>query len=386
MTLAVRIVQERRVGPAHAELNRSLKSQSAGRTEAGDWEGAMLAVFATAAGGPHPLENLAVGDRAIPDPLPGAVRLRTRAVSLNHHDLWSLAGVGGPSRFPWTLGCDVAGLVDAYGPDTPERFPAGTPVVAHAVVTCGECEACLGPDETSCQNFAILSDGDWEGTFAEYCIVPAVNLFVLPDDLSFEQAACLPVAYLTAYRMLFTKASVRPGDAILIQGAGGGLSTAVELLARAAGVRVIVSSRDPSKRAAALARGVDQAVATGKEAAKEVLGLTAGVGVDAVIESVGEATWPTSLRAVRKGGAVVVAGATSGADPPADLRRVFWRQLRILGSTMGTRAEFAALLATVTATGIRPVIDGTFPLAEAKAAFARLDAGDVTGKVVMVSG
>jgi NADPH:quinone reductase-like Zn-dependent oxidoreductase len=346
----------------------------------------MLAAYATAAGGPNPLENLAVGDRAIPDPPRGAVRLRTRAVSLNHHDLWSLAGVGGPPTFPWTLGCDVAGVVDAYGPETRGRFPSGTPVVAHAVVTCGECDACLGPDESSCQRFAILSDGGWEGTFAECCIVPAANLFLLPHDLSFEQAACLPVAYLTAYRMLFTKASVRPGDTILIQGAGGGLSTAVEILARAAGVRVIVSSRDPSKRAAALARGVDQVVATGKDAAKEVLGLTGGAGVDAVIESVGEATWATSLRAVRRGGAVVVAGVTSGADPPADLRRVFWRQLRILGSTMGTRSEFASLLATVAATGVRPLIDSTYPLAEAKAAFERLDSGEVTGKVVMVSG
>ena len=346
----------------------------------------MLAAFATAAGGPKPLDNLAVGDRKVPDPPRGAVRLRTRAVSLNHHDLWTLAGVGAPSSFPWTLGCDAAGTVDAYGPDTAERLPPGTPVVANAVVTCGDCEACLGPDETSCQKFAILSDGGWEGTFAEYCVVPAANLFVLPHDLSFEQAACLPTAYLTAYRMLFTKASVRPGDTILIQGAGGGLSTAVELLARAAGVRVSVSSRDPAKRFAALARGVDQAVATGRSAAKEVMELTDGVGVDAVIESVGEATWATSLRALRRGGAVVVAGATSGADPPADLRRVFWRQLRILGSTMGTRAEFAALLATLKATGLRPLIDSTYPLAEAKRAFERLDGGEVTGKVVIVSG
>ncbi|MGA8207250.1 MAG: zinc-binding dehydrogenase [Candidatus Dormiibacterota bacterium] len=346
----------------------------------------MLAAFATATGGPKPLDNLAVGDREVPDPPRGAVRLRTRAVSLNHHDLWTLAGVGAPSSFPWTLGCDAAGTVDAYGPETAERFPPGTPVVAHAVITCGDCEACLGPDETSCQRFAILSEGRWEGTFAEYCIVPAENLFVLPHDLSFEQAACLPTAYLTAYRMLFTKASVRPGDTILIQGAGGGLSTAVELLARASGLRVIVSSRDPAKRVAALARGVDQAVATGREAAKEVMALTEGVGVDAVIESVGAATWPTSLRALRRGGTVVVAGATSGAEPSADLRRVFWRQLKILGSTMGTRAEFASLLATLATTGVRPLIDSTYPLAEAQRAFERLEEGEVTGKIVMVSG
>lgn len=344
----------------------------------------MLAAFATAAGGPAPLDNLAVGPRLKPDPPRGAVRLRTRAASLNRHDLWTLAGVGGPATFPWTLGCDVAGTVDAYGPDTEGSFSTGTAVVAHAVVTCGVCDECLGPDETSCRKFAMLSEGQWEGTFAEFCIVPAANLFTVPADLTFEQAACLPTSYLTAYRMLFTKAAVRPGDSVLIQGAGGGLSTAAEALALAGGLRVIVSSRDPSKRAASLVRGVHHAVASGREAAGEVLDLTAGVGVDVVIESVGEATWATSLRAVRRGGAVVVAGATSGADPPADLRRVFWRQLHIMGSTMGTRAEFAALLATVRATGIRPLIDRTFPLAQAKAAFQRLESGEIAGKVVLV--
>ncbi|HUY56638.1 MAG TPA: zinc-binding dehydrogenase [Candidatus Micrarchaeaceae archaeon] len=346
----------------------------------------MLAAFATAAGGAQPLDNLTVGEREMPVPGPGAVRLRTRAASLNRHDLWTLAGVGPPSSFPWTLGCDVAGIVDAYGSDTPERLPLGAPVVAHAVITCGVCDACLGPDETSCRKFAMLSEGSWEGTFGEYCLVPAMNLFPLPADLNFEQAACLPTAYLTAYRMLFTKAALRPGNTVLIQGAGGGLSTAAEALGLAGGLRVIVTSRDPAKRAAAIARGAHHAVATGREAVGEVLGLTAGEGVDAVVESVGEATWATSLRVLRRGGTLVVAGATTGADPPADLRRVFWRQLRILGSTMGTWAEFSALLGTVQSTGMRPLIEQTYPLADAHSAFRRLEAGDVTGKLVLISG
>ncbi|HUY57874.1 MAG TPA: zinc-binding dehydrogenase [Candidatus Micrarchaeaceae archaeon] len=345
----------------------------------------MLAAFATAVGGAQPLDNLVVGEREIPTPQRGAVRLRTRAASLNRHDLWTLAGIGGPATFPWTLGCDVAGTVDAYGPDTPERIPVGTPVVAHAVITCGVCDACLGPDETSCRKFSMLSENSWEGTFGEFCLVPAQNLFPLPPDLSFEQAACLPTAYLTAYRMLFTKAALRPGETVLIQGAGGGLSTAAEALALAGGLRVIVSSRDPVKRSAALARGVHFAIATGKEAVGEVLGLTSGEGVHAVIESVGEATWATTLRALRRGGAVVVAGATTGADPPADLRRVFWRQLRILGSTMGTRAEFSALLDTVRATGVRPLIDQSYPLAEAREALRQLESGAVTGKLVLIA-
>jgi NADPH:quinone reductase-like Zn-dependent oxidoreductase len=346
----------------------------------------VLAVFATAAGGPEPLANLAVGDRHLPAPRPGSVRLRTRAASLNHHDLWTLAGVGAPLTFPWTLGCDVAGTVDAYGPATEELFAPGTPVVAHAVITCGLCDACAGPDETYCRRFAILGEGSWEGTFSEFCLVPASNLFPLPPGITFEQAACLPTAFLTAYRMLFTKAGVRPGDTVLIQGAGGGLATAAEALALAAGLRVIVSGRDPAKRQAALDRGVHYAVAAGEQATGEVLSLTHGVGVDAVIESVGEPTWAMSLRVVRRGGAVVVAGATAGADPPADLRRVFWRQLRILGSTMGTRDEFAALLRVVEAAGVRPLIDETYPLAEAPAAFQRLASGAAVGKLVLVSG
>jgi NADPH:quinone reductase-like Zn-dependent oxidoreductase len=346
----------------------------------------VLAAFATAAGGLAPLDNLEVGQLELPQPGPGVVRLRTRATSLNHHDLWTLAGVGAPSTFPWILGCDVAGIVDAYGPDSSQPLAPGAPVVAHSVVTCGICNACLGPDETSCRKFGMLSEGVWEGTMAEYCLVPAQNLFPLPPSLTFEQAACLPTAYLTAYRMLFTKAALRPGESVLIQGGGGGLSTAAEALALAAGLRVMVSSRDPGKREAALARGVHHAVATGKEATGEVLQLTGGDGVDAVIESVGQATWGTSLRVLRKGGALVVAGATSGADPPADLRRVFWRQLRILGSTMGTRAEFAALLEMVEATGLRPLIDRTYPLSEARAAFQRLESGQVSGKLVLSAG
>jgi NADPH:quinone reductase-like Zn-dependent oxidoreductase len=280
----------------------------------------------------------------------------------------------------------VAGTVDAYGPETPERLPLGSSVVAHSVITCGVCAACLGPDETSCRKFAMLSEGSWEGTFAEYCVVPAINLFALPADLSFEDAACLPTSFLTAYRMLFSKAQLRPGDTVLIQGASGGLATAAEALALAGGMRVIVTSRDPAKLAAALERGVHHAVGAGKEAVGEVMTLTAGTGVDAVIESVGEATWATSLRVLRRGGTVVVAGATAGADPPADLRRVFWRQLRVIGSTMGTWDEFAGLLNTVRATGLRPLIEQTYQLADARAAFERLESGQVTGKLVLISG
>ncbi len=345
----------------------------------------MLAAYATGTDANQPLSKLEVGEREAPEPGRGFVRLAVGAAALNHHDLWTLRGVGvAPASFPRTLGCDVAGRVDKYGPDTPENYPVGTEVVAHAVITCGSCDACLGPDETLCRRFALLTEGPYEGTLAQYCLIPAKNLFSIPHSLTIEEAACLPTAYLTAYRMLFTKGALRPGGTVLIQGAGGGLSTAAERLALAAGLRVLVSSRSQEKRDAALRRGVHHTVATGREAVSEILALTDGEGVDVVIESVGEATWSTSLRALRRGGAIVVAGATAGAEPPADLRRVFWRQLRVLGSMMGTRAEFRELLAMVAASGVRPLIDSAVPLAQAGEAFLKLESGQATGKLVVL--
>ena len=346
----------------------------------------MLAAYATRVGGEEPLANLEVGERPQPVPTTGWALLRTEAASLNHHDLWTLKGVGAPpASLPRILGCDVAGTVEAYGPGTPDALPLGSSAVAHAVITCGSCDACLGPDETSCRHFAMLSEGPYEGTLAEYCLVPATNLFRVPVGLSAPEAACLPTAYLTAFRMLFSKARLKPGATVLIQGAGGGLATAAQALALAAGLRVLVSSRSEEKRQAALARGAHHALAPGRETVSAAMELTGGEGVDAVIESVGEPTWATSLRSLRRGGAVVVAGATGGADPPADLRRVFWRQLQILGSTMGTRAEFRALLRFTEAAGLHPLIDEAVPLTEAAATFAKLEAGAAVGKLVIVT-
>ncbi|MGH7611734.1 MAG: zinc-binding dehydrogenase [Candidatus Dormibacteria bacterium] len=347
--------------------------------------GSMLAAYASSVGGEHPLDNLEVGERELPIPRPGWARVRTRAAALNHHDLWVLAGVSAPPALPRTLGCDLAGVVDAAAGSGVLGVEPGTAVVAHAVVTCGHCWACREGRQLACLEFNLLSDGPYEGTQAEYCLVPLENLFQLPDGLSFEQAACLPTAYLTAYRMLFSRAELRPGGTVLIQGAGGGLSTAAEALALAAGLRVVVTSRDAGKRQAALQRGVHHALESDRGVAQAVLEITQGRGADAVLESVGEATWASSLRAVRREGTVVVAGATTGPNPPADLRRIFWHQLRILGSTMGTRGEFAELLRFVEAVHLEPLIDSTFELAHARDAYRRLEAGEVNGKLVLTA-
>jgi NADPH:quinone reductase-like Zn-dependent oxidoreductase len=344
----------------------------------------MRAVYAKRLGGDDPLENLEIGDRPEPTLGPGDVRIRVRAATLNHHDLFTLRGiVGYPISPPRILGTDAAGTVLEYGADRPAGSPdPGTDVTVYPVVFCGSCAACRGADPMLCKRFVMLSDGDREGSFADQLVVPAECVLRKPAALSFAQAASLGTTYLTAYRMLFVKAAMAPGAAVLIQGAAGGLATAAIQLARAAGITVIASSRSQAKLDAAAAAGAHHGVIAGRDAAKSVHAIC-GDGVDAVIESVGEPTWATSLRALREGGAIVVAGATAGPNPPADLARVFWRQLRVLGSTMGSPAEFAALLRFIDRAAIEPIIDTVYPAGEARAAFARMAAGDFTGKLAL---
>jgi NADPH:quinone reductase-like Zn-dependent oxidoreductase len=318
----------------------------------------MFALTATAIDPADPLAGLHLGDHPTPTPPSGWVRVHVRAAALNHHDLWTLRGVGiDPDRLPIVLGCDAAGVTDE-----------GREVLVHAVIADPD-----GVDETLSGDFSILSER-YDGTFAEQVVVPRRNLVDKPPSLSFEEAACLPVAWLTAYRMLFTRAELQPGQRVLIQGAGGGVATAAVLLARAAGLHVTVTSRDPAKLSRVLELGAHDAVESGQRLAGKV---------DAVLETVGEATWAHSLRALVPGGVVVVSGATSGPNPPADLARVFYRQLRVVGSTMGTRDELVRLVRLLDATGLRPIIDDVLPMSDAPEAFARLAAGEVFGKLVL---
>lgn len=336
-------------------------------------------------GGDRPLDNFTVGER--PDPVPGRgeVRVRMRAATLNHHDYWTLRGVVGyPIALPRILGCDGCGEVESYGPERPAGTPdVGTPVVLYPVRFCGSCEACLGDDPMLCRSFTMLSDADREGSFAEFVVLPALHVIPKPDYLSDVEAAALPVTFLTAYRMLFVKAALRPGDSVLIQAATGGLGVATTLLAVAAGLIVFASSRSLERLSAIKRFGAQHLVAAGKDAAKEILRQTAGNGVDAVMESVGEATWGTSVRAVRQGGAIVVSGATSGPNPPADLARIFWRQLRVLGSTMGSLPEFLRMIRFMEDKVIKPPIDEVFNLSEAGKAFEQLATGTHIGKIAL---
>jgi NADPH:quinone reductase-like Zn-dependent oxidoreductase len=318
----------------------------------------VLAVYAASTNADDPLAGLEVGERPDPDPPGGWTTVDVRAASLNHHDLWSLRGVGLPEdRLPMILGCDAAG-VDADGDE----------VIVHSVIASDDWRG----DETLDPGRRLLSEGH-QGTFAERVAVPRGNLVPKPAELSFEEASCLPTAWLTAYRMLFVKAGVQPGDTVLIQGAGGGVASAAIVLARQAGLRVWVTSRDPGKGERAVGLGAHEAFETGARLPERV---------DAVLETVGEATWRHSLRALKPGGTLVVSGATSGEAPSAELRRVFFLQLRVIGSTMGTRDELARLSRLCATAGIRPEIDRVLPLSEARGGFAAMDAGDVFGKIV----
>jgi NADPH:quinone reductase-like Zn-dependent oxidoreductase len=319
----------------------------------------MLAAIAARIDADDPLSALEVGERPEPEPPDGWTTVSVRATSLNHHDVWSLRGVGlSADRLPMVLGCDAAGI-DADGND----------VVVHAVV--GDPQAGHG-DETLDPRRSLLSER-YDGTFAERVAVPRANLLPKPAVLSFEEAACLPTAYLTAYRMLFDRAGLEPGATVLVQGAGGGVATALILLGRAGGYRMWATSRSEEKQQRALELGADLAFATGARLPERV---------DAVMETVGEATWGHSLRSLRPGGRIVVCGATSGAVPPADLNRVFFLQLSVAGSTMGSRDQLGRLLRFCEQTGVRPLIDRVQPLAQASDGFAAMIDGTVFGKVV----
>src|SRR5215831_7661583 len=319
----------------------------------------MFAATAVRLDADNPLTGLELGEHAEPTVPDGWTTVTVRATALNHHDVWSLRGVGlAADTLPMILGCDAAGT-DAEGND----------VVVHAVV--GDPTA-AGGDETLDPGRSLLSER-YDGTFAELVAVPRRNLVPKPAALSFGEAACLPTAYLTAFRMLFDRAPIGPGATILVQGAGGGVATALILLGRAAGYRVWVTSRSEAKQEQALKLGADQVFPVGSRLPERV---------DVVMETVGQDTWAHSLRALRPGGRIVICGATSGAVPPAELNRVFFLQLSVVGSTMGSRDQLGRLLRFCEQSGARPRIDRTLPLAQAADGFAAMIAGELFGKVV----
>ncbi|MGY5319466.1 zinc-binding dehydrogenase [Neomicrococcus lactis] len=320
----------------------------------------MRAAVAIAQNLHDPLSCLEVKD--VPEPVvpEGWVKVRVKATSLNMHNLWTLRGVGhDPKNIPIILGCDVAGVTED-----------GREVVVYPVIA--DPDAGFG-DETLDPNRNLLSESH-DGGFAEHISVPARCALDKPAHLSFEEAACLPVAWSTAYRMLFTHGQVQAGDRVLVQGASGGVASAAIQLASAAGARVYATSRTAEKRELALSLGATEAFESGARLPERV---------DVVIETVGEATWAHSLRCLRPGGAIVIAGTTSGTSPEADLGRIFYNQLRVLGSTGSTRSEFARMLRVVEQMKLRPTIDRVLPLERIHEGFQVMEKGESSGKIVI---
>jgi NADPH:quinone reductase-like Zn-dependent oxidoreductase len=321
----------------------------------------MLAVFASAINRDDPLSGLTVGERPEPEIPDGWTAITVRAASLNHHDLWSLRGVGLPEdRLPMILGCDAAGIDED-----------GNEVIAHSVIN----DPSWHGDETLDPRRSLLSER-YQGTFADKVAVPRWNLVPKPPELSFEEASCLPTAWLTAYRMLFTRGAMSPGSTVLVQGATGGVATALTVLGSAAGIRMWVTGRSEEKRAHALGLGADQVFEPGARLPERV---------DAVMETIGQATWAHSVRALKPGGKIVISGATTGDAPPAELTRIFFLQLSVIGSTMGTREELGRLIRLCVDRGVRPAISATVPLADARQGFEAMLRGETAGKIVFAN-
>lgn len=320
----------------------------------------MRAVYAESINSEDPLAGLVVGERPEPQAPEGWARVTVKAAALNHHDVWSLRGQGlSADALPMILGCDAAGVDEE-----------GNEVVVHAVIND---PGFTGADETTDPRRSLLSER-YQGTFAETVVVPRRNLVPKPDGLSLVEAACLPTAWLTAYRMLFVRGGLRPGESVLVQGVGGGVSTALITLARAAGLRVYATSRSADKRARALEMGAHEVVESGERLP---------VKVDAVMETVGRATWQHSIRSLRPGGRIVIAGTTSGPQvDDAMLTHTFFLQLSVIGSTMGTRDELGQLVQMLRSTSTRPLVHATMPLEQARDGFAQMIDGEQVGKIV----
>lgn len=318
----------------------------------------MFAVYAAEPNRTEPLSSLVVGDRPAPEVPDGWVPVTVSAASLNMHDIWTLRGVGiSPEQFPMILGCDGAG-----------RLEDGTEVVLHSIIG----DPTWFGDETLDPRRTMLTE-KYQGSFAETVVVPRRNVVPLPAGLTAAQGAVMGTAWLTAYRMLFTKSGLQPGQTMLVQGASGGVSTALVQLGRAAGMTVWVTGRSAEKRALAERLGAHATFDSGERLPARV---------DGVFETVGEATWSHSMRSLKPGGVLVVSGSTSGPNPSADLQRLFFLQMRVIGSTMGTRDELANLLAFVANSDIAPEIGLELPMERAEEGFRAMLDGETAGKIV----
>jgi NADPH:quinone reductase-like Zn-dependent oxidoreductase len=340
----------------------------------------MKAAFFREHGGADRVE---FGDLAEPAAGPGQVRVRIKAAALNHLDIFVRNGIPGIRvAFPHVMGSDGAGVIESTGPGV-DRVGPGDEVVLNPGISCGECEFCRSGEHSLCVTFQLLGE-HVPGTFADFVVAPAANVYPKPASLSWEESAAFPLTFLTAWRMLVTKARVKPGESLLVVGIGGGVAVAALQIAKLLGLTVFVTSGTPEKLERALLLGAKAGIDHGKtDFSREIRALTGNRGVDVVLDSVGKATWRQSIASAARGGRLLTCGATTGPDPQTDLGRIFWNQLTVYGSTMGTHAEFAAMLELFRDGKVRPVVDAVYPLSEAGEALRRLEEKRQFGKIVL---
>lgn len=328
-------------------------------------------------------EQVRILDLPEPDCSGRDVVVAVKAAALNHLDIWMRKGRAGVALpMPHVLGSDGAGVVSAVGEGVTDWKP-GDEVILDPGLSCGRCEPCLRGEHSECASFTIVGMG-CHGTFAQYVRVPDVNLRPKPNHLTWTEAAALPLAYMTAWRMLGSRAGLRAGETVLIHGVGGGVALAALQLAALAGARTIVTSSSSEKLSRAAEFGANHGIQYGAaDLGGEIMNVTDGRGVDIVIDTVGAKTWPVNVEVCRKGARIVHCGVTGGPHVEANISAIYWKQLTIMGSTMGSREDFRTLLAAVEARGLKPVVDSEYPLAEARAAQERMEAGAQFGKIVL---
>lgn len=327
--------------------------------------------------------RIAVLDMAEPPVLAGEVCVGVKAAALNHLDLWTASGsLGIPIDLPFVLGADGAGIVEAVGAGVPDAL-IGQRVMINPGISCGRCENCLRGEQSECFRFEMLGEHR-QGTLAEKVVVPQENVHPFPDHLSFQEAAALGVTFITAYRMLFTKGRLRPGESVLITGIGGGLALSLLQLARQSAGVIFVTSSSGEKLERAISLGANHGIDyRDEDIGKTVRALTAKRGVDLVLDSAGGETLDGALRALRPGGRMVIAGATAGRESTLDMRRLFGKQLSIHGSTMGSASDVNGMLKMVGGAKLRPIIDRVFDLEEGPEAIEYLTQGQQFGKIVV---
>ncbi len=328
------------------------------------------------------LDKVKLADIAKSKPGNGEVLIQVKSAALNHLDIWVRQGGRAKLQMPHVLGSDGAGVISELGAGV-DGFAIGDEVLINPGLSCGKCEFCKKGEQSECSTFSIVGMGR-QGTFAEYAAIPMANIYRKPSYLSFDEAAALPLAYVTAWRMLITRGKLRAGQTLLIHGVGGGVALAALQLAKLAGAFVIVTSSSDEKLKRAGQLGADQKINyKTTDVASDVREITAGRGVDIVLETVGAATWDIDFACVRRGGKIVICGVTGGPKAETNLQSLYWNQVTVMGSTMGSNEDFRGMLSAVTAAKMKPVIDRVFPADKFREAIERMEQGAQFGKIVL---